>query len=61
MAIDTTIPHRGTDDEYDLDIVAELDIDPAAAPDEVLDLLHRAFKGYALLLDVQRPLSLGTS
>jgi hypothetical protein len=60
MAIDATISHRGTDDEYDLDIV-ELDIDPAAAPDEVLDLLHRAFKGYALLLDVQRPLSLGTS
>lgn len=54
MAIDATISHRGTDDEYDLDIVAELDIDPAAAPDEVLDLLHRALKGYPTSRNVER-------
>ena len=46
MAIDATISTRGTDDEYDLDIVAELDVRPDADPDEVLDLLYEALKGY---------------
>lgn len=46
MAIDATISTRGTDDEYDLDIVAELDIDPDADPDAVLDALYEALKEY---------------
>jgi hypothetical protein len=46
MAIDATISTRGTDDEYDLDIVAELDIDPHAPPTDALDLLHRSLRDY---------------
>jgi hypothetical protein len=46
MAIDATTSTRGTDDEYDLDIVAELAVEPIAPPDTVLDLLFRSIKGY---------------
>jgi hypothetical protein len=54
MAIDATISIRGHDDEYDLDIVAELDIDPTTPPDDALDLLHRAFEGYPTSKKVER-------
>jgi hypothetical protein len=54
MAIDATISTRGHDDEYDLDIVAELDIDPATPSDEALDLLHRSLKGYPTSRRVER-------
>ena len=46
MAIDATISTRGTDDEYDLDIVAELDVPEWMTPSEALDLLAKALKGY---------------
>lgn len=46
MAIDATISTRGTDDEYDLDIVAELDVPEGTTPKEMLDLLERALQGY---------------
>ncbi|MDP2374401.1 nucleotidyltransferase [Reyranella sp.] len=46
MLIDATISTRGTDDEYDLDIVAELDLPPHSAPNEPLDLLMEALKDY---------------
>lgn len=46
MAIDATISTRGTDDEYDLDIVAELDIPEWMTPSEALDLLEKALKDY---------------
>ena len=35
MAIDATIFIRGTDDEYDLDIVAELDLSDWMTPDQI--------------------------
>lgn len=46
MSIDATISTRGTDDEYDLDIVAELQIDPATPPGQALDLLERSLRDY---------------
>jgi len=46
MAIDATISIRGTDDEYDLDIVAELDVPDWLTPEQVLDLLEAALKDY---------------
>jgi Cyclic GMP-AMP synthase DncV-like, nucleotidyltransferase domain len=46
MAIGATTSTRGTDDEYDLDIVAELGIDCTTPPGEVLDLLHQALREY---------------
>lgn len=46
MLIDATISTRGTDDEYDLDIVAELNLDPHIAPSTPLDLLWSALKDY---------------
>ena len=46
MAIDATTSTRGTDDEYDLDIVASLAVDPAEVPDTVLDFLFRSLEGY---------------
>ncbi len=46
MAIDATISTRGTDNEYDLDIVAELDIPEWMTANEALDLLEEALKGY---------------
>lgn len=47
MAIDATISTRGTDDEYDIDIVAQLG--PRfrnKRPHEILDALFVALKGY---------------
>ena len=54
MAVDATISTRGTDDEFDLDVVAELDIDPDADPDTVLDTLYEALKGYPTSRGVER-------
>jgi hypothetical protein len=54
MAIDATTSTRGTDDEYDLDIVATLDVEPDAAPDAVLDLLYRSIEGYPTSQKVER-------
>jgi hypothetical protein len=46
MAIGATISVRGTDDEYDLDVIAALAVAPDAPPAEVLDLLYEAIVGY---------------
>ena len=46
MAIDATISTRGTDDEYDIDVVIELDLPPGTTPSEVLDALYDALKDY---------------
>lgn len=45
MAIDATTSTRGTDDEYDLDIVAEID-GPDLGPEALLDDLEIALEGY---------------
>lgn len=45
MAIDATISTRGTDDEYDLDIIAEI-TGPDRGPKALLDLLEAALEGY---------------
>jgi hypothetical protein len=45
MAIDATTSTRGTDDEYDLDIVAEIE-GPDDGPEALLDDLEKALKGY---------------
>ena len=54
MAIDATISIRGTDDEYDLDIVAALTLAPDAPPGKVLDLLFEAIDGYPTSQKVER-------
>ncbi|MGI4763799.1 MAG: nucleotidyltransferase domain-containing protein [Janthinobacterium lividum] len=54
MAIDGTISTRGTDDEFDLDIVASLDVAPEADPDAVLDALYRSLDGYPTGRAVER-------
>ena len=54
MAIDATISIRGTDDEYDLDIIAALTVAPDAPPGEVLDLLYDAIVGYPTSQKVER-------
>jgi len=54
MAIDATISTRGTDEEYDLDIVAELDIEVDADPQAALDLLHASLRGYPTAKRVER-------
>lgn len=46
MAIDATISTRGTDDEYDLDVVVELDVSENMTPAEMLDLLEEAVADY---------------
>lgn len=47
MAIDATISTRGTDDEYDLDIVAQLgDNFRKLSPFEILKALERGLEGY---------------
>lgn len=46
MLIDATISTRGTDDEYDLDIVAELDVAHTSTPREPLVQLYGALKDY---------------
>jgi hypothetical protein len=45
MAIDATTSTRGTDDEYDLDAVAEI-MGGSEGPEALLDLLERALEGY---------------
>lgn len=45
MAIDATTSTRGTDDQYDLDIVAEID-GPDLGPEALLDDLEAALEGY---------------
>lgn len=54
MAIDATISTRGTDDEYDLDIVAELDIAPDTPPQKALDILASSLAGYPVARKVER-------
>ena len=46
MAIDATISTRGTDDEYDLDIVAEIDRPDRRPPKPCWTILRRPLKGY---------------
>ena len=45
MAIDATISTRGTDDEYDIDAVAEIS-GGNEGPEKLLDLLESALTGY---------------
>ena len=45
MAIDATISTRGTDDEYDIDAVAEIS-GGNEGPEKLLDLLEAALAGY---------------
>lgn len=45
MAIDATISTRGTDDEYDIDIICEIDACGETA-EELMDLLEAALAGY---------------
>jgi hypothetical protein len=54
MAIDATTSIRGTDHEFDLDIVAALDIEPDAPPAEVLDLLYESVEDYPTSQKVER-------
>lgn len=46
MAIDATTSTRGTDNEYDLDMVVEIDVAKSEAPGQVLDALWYALKDY---------------
>lgn len=46
MAIDATTSTRGTDDEYDLDVVSELDVPSWLTPGQILDLLEEALVDY---------------
>lgn len=45
MAIDATIASRAKYDEFDIDIVAELDLASDTDPESVLDLLYHAIRG----------------
>lgn len=45
MAIDATISTRGTDDEYDIDIICEIDRAGETAA-QLMDLLEQALAGY---------------
>jgi hypothetical protein len=54
MAIDATISTRGTDDQYDLDIIAALAVAPDDPPDSVFDLLSRSVEDYPTSLKVIR-------
>lgn len=54
MAIDATISTRGTDDEYDLDVVAQLTFNQAPEPHEPLDLLEWALEGYPVEKGITR-------
>lgn len=45
MAIGATIAARGKDEEYDIDIVAELLMKQGSRPGQVLDTLYEAIKG----------------
>ena len=46
MAIDATISSRWTDGDYDLDVVAQLDIPAGTPPSVALDLVEKALEGY---------------
>lgn len=48
MAIDATISTRGTDDEYDIDAVAEI-TGGSEGPEALLDLLERALADYPVM------------
>lgn len=54
MRIDATISARGTDEEYDLDYVAELDVHHESSPGVVLDLVHAALRDYPTAKPVER-------
>ncbi len=54
MRIDATISTRGTDEEYDLDYVAELDIHHEERPGAVLDVVYEALKDYPTSKPVER-------
>ncbi len=54
MRIDATISTRGTDEEYDLDYVAELDVHHEASPGDVLDLVYLALVDYPTSKPVER-------
>lgn len=54
MRIDATISTRGTDEEYDLDYVAELDVHHEASPGDVLDLVYLSLVDYPTLKPVKR-------
>lgn len=46
MAIDATISARWTDGDYDIDVIAQLDVPPGTPSSVVLDLVEAALKGY---------------
>ncbi|WP_296710979.1 nucleotidyltransferase [Rhodoblastus sp.] len=54
MAIDATISTRGTDDEFDIDIVAELNVAHMADPNWALDQLAEALRGYPTSKRIER-------
>lgn len=54
MAIDATISIRGTDDEYDLDIVAETNDASFTEPDRVMDLFEQALEDYPVSQMIER-------
>jgi hypothetical protein len=54
MAIDATISTRGTDTEYDIDIVAEIEGCLDEAPGDILDLLAEALEGYGTDAPIKR-------
>ena len=45
MAINATIASKLKTDEFDIDVVAQLDLPADVSPTKVLDLLHQAIKG----------------
>lgn len=45
MATDSTISNRGTDDEYDVDAICEID-GPEETPETLMDLLEASLAGY---------------
>ena len=45
MAIGAVIASRATNDEFDLDVVAQLDLPDWMTPQQVLDLLYKAING----------------
>lgn len=45
MAIGATIASRLDGEEFDIDLIAQLDLDPATPPHEVLDVLEEAIRG----------------
>lgn len=45
MAIGATIASRLRTDEFDIDVVAQLDLSPSVSPKDALDLLFKAIRG----------------